>query len=214
MWRDRSEAGKLLGDALSKYKNDKVVIFALPRGGVVVGYEVAKALKSSLDIIITRKIGHPSNSEYAICVVDERGSLLCNEGEAKSVDQKWLQEEIKRERSEAQRRITLFRGRRAPEEVKSKTAIIVDDGIATGFTIRLAVRSIKKQNPKKIIIAVPVAGEEALQELKKEGVDEIITLEPPEEFSGAVGAHYEQFEQVADDEVIRLIKYANNKQDV
>ena len=210
MFKDRHEAGKLLAKALAKYKNNKVVVFALPRGGVVIGYEVAKALKSPLDIIVTRKIGYPNNPEYAICVVDEKGSLLCNESEIKFVNQDWLQEEILREQKEAERRVALYRGKQQPKEIENKVAIIVDDGIATGFTMRLAVRSIKIQNPKKIIVAVPVAPTEAIQELKEEGADEIITLLPPEEFMGAVGAHYMQFEQVEDSEVINLLQEDKN----
>lgn len=210
MFKDRHEAGKLLAKALAKYKNNKVVVFALPRGGVVIGYEVAKALKSPLDIIVTRKIGYPNNPEYAICVVDEKGSLLCNESEIKFVNQDWLQEEILREQKETERRVALYRGKQQPKEIENKVAIIVDDGIATGFTMRLAVRSIKIQNPKKIIVAVPVAPTEAIQELKEEGADEIITLLPPEEFMGAVGAHYMQFEQVEDSEVINLLQEDKN----
>ena len=157
MFKDRKEAGQLLAKALAKYKNDRVVVLALPRGGVVVGYEVARALKFPLDIIVTRKIGHPDNPEYAICAVDEKGLLLCNEAEAKSVDPSWLREEIAGQKKEAERRVTLYRGKRKMEEIGDKVAIIIDDGIATGLTMRLAVRAIKIQNPKKIIVAVPVA---------------------------------------------------------
>lgn len=209
MFKDRKEAGKLLAKALAKYKDEETIIYALPRGGVVVGYEVAKALKSPLDIIVTRKIGHPDNPEYAICVVNEEGSLLCNEIEAKSVDQDWLQGEILRERKEARRRIALYRGKQKPEGIKGKVAIIVDDGIATGFTMRLAVRSIKMQNPKKIVVAVPVAPLESKDLIYNEGADEIIILEPPEEFMGAVGSHYMQFEQVEDNEVIKLLQMSH-----
>src|SRR3989344_7818559 len=145
MFKNRTEAGKFLAKSLAKYKNDRVVVLALPRGGVVLGYEVAKALKSPLDVIVTRKIGHPNNPEYAICAVDEKGLLLCNEMETKSVDPDWLQGEIWRQQKEAKRRIALYLGKRKPEAVENKIAIIVDDGIATGFTMRLAVRSIKMQ---------------------------------------------------------------------
>ena len=209
MFKDRTEAGRLLAKILAKYKNEEVVVFALPRGGVVVGHEVAKSLKSPLEIIVTRKIGHPGKQEYAICVVDEKGLLLCNEKEAGSVNQGWLQEEILRERKEAGRRIALYRGKRKPEKIEDKIAIIVDDGIATGFTMRLAVRSIKIQNPKKIIVAVPVAPLDSKRSIYNEGADEVIVLEPPEDFKGAVGAHYMQFKQVDDDEVISLLRENN-----
>lgn len=206
MFKDRTDAGKLLAKALAKYENEKTIVYALPRGGVVVGYEVAKALQSPLDIIVTRKIGHPNNPEYAICAVNEKGLLLCNEAEIKSIDQNWLQEETLREQKEAERRVALYRGKRKMEEVEGKVVIIVDDGIATGFTMRLAVRSIKIQKPKKIIVAVPVAPAESLQELKQEGANEVIVLEPSEDFMGAVGAHYLQFEQVEDNKVINLLQ--------
>ena len=206
MFKNRTEAGKLLAKSLAKYKNDRVVVLALPRGGVILGYEVAKALKSPLDVIVTRKIGHPNNPEYAICAVDEKGLLLCNEMETKSVDPDWLKGEIELQQKEAERRIALYRGKRKPAEIENRVVVIVDDGIATGFTMRLAVRSVKMQNPKKIIVAVPVAPAESIQELKKEGADEIIVLEPPENFTGAVGAHYMQFEQTEDSAVINLLQ--------
>src|SRR3989344_7378491 len=206
MLKNRNEAGKLLAKTLVKYKDDRVVVLALPRGGVVLGYEVAKALKSPLDVIVTRKIGHPNNPEYAICAVDEKGLLLCNEMETKSVDPDWLKGEIELQQKEAEHRIALYRGKRKPAEIENRVVVIVDDGIATGFTMRLAVRSVKMQNPKKIIVAVPVAPAESIQELKKEGADEIIVLEPPENFTGAVGAHYMQFEQTEDSAVINLLQ--------
>ena len=206
MFKDRKEAGKLLAQKLTEYKNSNVVVLALPRGGVVVGHEVAEALESSFDIIVTRKIGHPNNPEYAVCVIDEKDSLLCNETEIRSIDKKWLQEEIIRERKEAERRIALYRGGRKAEKIMGKVVIIVDDGIATGFTMRLAVRSVKMQNPKKIIVAVPVASFKSKQTIYNEGADEIIVLLPLGEFTGAVGAHYMQFEQVEDNEVINLLQ--------
>lgn len=206
MFKNRTEAGKLLAKALTGHKGDKTVVLALPRGGVVLGYEVAKILKCPLDIVVTRKIGHPDNPEYAICVVNEKGVLLCDEAESRSVDQGWLKEEISRERKEAERRVALYRGEREPETIQGKTVIIVDDGIATGFTMRLAVRSVKAQNPEKIIVAVPVAPLDSKNYVYAEGAGEIITLEPPEKFTGAVGAHYLEFEQVADSEVVDLLQ--------
>ena len=206
MFKDRSEAGKLLAKALEKYINDKVVVLALPRGGVVVGYEVAKTLKAPLDVVVTRKIGHPHNPEYAIGVVDEHGLFLGNEKEVESVDGNWLKEEILHQRQEAGRRVALYRGEQKILEIKDSVVIIVDDGMATGLSIRLAVRSIKKQSPAKIVVAVPVAPSDAIHFIYNEGVDEIIVLELPEEFLGAVGSHYAYFGQVEDNEVINLLK--------
>ena len=209
MFTDRKEAGKKLAEKLVAYRGTDTVVLALPRGGVVTGHEVAKALTLPLDIIAVRKIGHPSSPEYAIGAVDEHGTRILNETEAAAVDQKWLAEETGRQKEEAKRRSTAYRESRAPEILAGKAAIIVDDGIATGLTMRLAVRAVKAQNPQKIIVAVPVAPAESLQTLKQEGADDTVVLEPPEEFLGAVGAHYVRFEQVEDAEVIRLLQSAH-----
>ena len=207
MFKNRTEAGQLLGKVLQKYKNKNVVIFALPRGGVVLGFEVAKILESPLDIIVTRKVGHPDNPEYAICAVDDKNMLLCEQSETRMIDQNWLKQEIKHQREEAKRRVDLYRGGRKPEVVSGKVAIIVDDGIATGLSMRLAVRAIKRERPKKIIVAVPVASFSSIDALKAEGADEIVVLTSPEEFKSAVGAHYLDFPQISDEEVIRLLLF-------
>ena len=160
-------------------------------------------------IVAIRKIGPPSSPEYAIGAVDENGTRILNNAEAATVDKKWLSEETGRQQEEAKRRSVLYRGGKKPLSIAGKIAIIVDDGIATGLTMRLAVRSVKAQNPEKIIVAVPVAPAESLQTLKQEGADDTVVLEPLEEFVGAVGAHYMQFEQVEDAEVIRLMQSAH-----
>lgn len=206
MFRDRTDAGKKLASKLAAYRDKDVVVLGLPRGGVVVAYEVAKALNLPLDIVAVRKIGHPTNPEYAIGVVDERGSTIFNSKEIASVSERWLKEETARQRAEAARRSRLYRDHKAAYDLAGKTAIIVDDGIATGFTMRLAVRSAKEQGAKKIVVAVPVAPPDALSLLKDEGADEIVILEPPEEFMGAVGAHYVRFEQTSDEDVIRFMR--------
>lgn len=204
MFADRQEAGKRLAEKLLQYRGSKAVVLALPRGGVVLGAEIAQKLALPLDIVVARKVGPPGNPEYAICAVDEKGTRLCNEVEAKKVDKKWLKEETERQQQEAARRVKKYRGSRAPATLAGKIAIIVDDGIATGLTMRLAAAAVEKQKPQKIIVAVPVAPLDATRELRKEA--EVVALLPPEEFMGAVGAHYEYFPQVEDDEVIRLLK--------
>ena len=206
IFTDRTDAGKRLAEKLEQYRGKDAVVLALPRGGVVVGYELARALKLPLDIVVTRKIGHPGDPEYAICAVDEHGELLCNEMEKRSVDESWLNEEVGRQRKEAQRRTETYRGGRGPEKIAGKIAILVDDGIATGLTMRLAVAVVAKQNPQKIIVAVPVAPANVILKIEKEA--EVVTLLPPDEFMGAVGAHYEQFEQVEDEKVIQLMQKA------
>jgi len=205
MFTDRMEAGKQLALKLADYRGKDVVVLALPRGGVVMGYEIARALSCPLDIIVTRKIGHPLDPEYAIGSVDERGISIMNAGETAMLDASWLRDEIERQSKEARRRSVAYRHGRKPIDYTGKIVIIVDDGIATGLTMRLAVRSAKAAKPKKIIVAVPVGAEDSLCTLRDEGADETIVLVPPEEFKGAVGAHYAQFEQVEDKEVIAIL---------
>lgn len=207
MFQNRSDAGKQLAERLRQYKGANAVVLALPRGGVVVGYEVARLLGLPLDIVAARKIGHPQHPEYAICATDEKGTLLCNEAEAELVDQDWLSGEIEQQKKEVARRIKVYRGGKKSTQVTNKVAIIVDDGIATGLTMRLAIKAVKEQKPDRIIIAVPVAPSDTVREIRREA-DEIIVLEPPKDFMGAIGAHYQEFEQVEDEEVIRLLQSA------
>ena len=204
MFRNREEAGKQLARALEGYRGTDAVVLALPRGGVIIGERVAKGLGLPLDIVVARKVGHPTNPEYAICAVDERGTRLCNKAELKRIDKKWLNQAVEQEQQEAQRRIALYRGKKAPISISGKTVIIVDDGIATGLTMRLAVQAVKTQGPKKVVVAVPVVPSDVAMKIKREA-DELVVLLPPEDFLGAVGAHYEYFPQVEDAEVIRLL---------
>ena len=206
MFNDRKDAGQKLARKLSAYREQDAVVLALPRGGAVPGYEIAEALGLPLDIVVVRKVGHPDNPEYALCAVDETGMRLCNEAEAAAVDQTWLAEETVRQVREAKRRVAVYRGGRKPILIAGKTALIVDDGIATGLSMRLAVRSVRAQGTKRVVVAVPVAPPEALRDLLKEGADDIIVLVPPEEFLGAVGSHYLRFDQITDDEVIALMQ--------
>ena len=205
MFKDRKDAGVQLAEKLAQYRGGNAIVLALPRGGVVTGAEVARALKLPLDIVVVRKVGHPLSPEYAICATDERGTLLCNEKEAASVDQAWLKAEIERQKQEALRRIAVYRGKRESVLLAGKIAIIVDDGIATGLTMRLAVASVRAQNPARVVVAVPVASEEATRDIMQ-AADELVILESPENFLSAVGAHYEEFEQVEDEEVIRILQ--------
>ncbi len=211
MLKDRQEAGIMLAKKLAPYRlpaqagGTDAVVLGLPRGGVVVAAEISRALQLPLDIVVARKIGHPDNPEYAIGVVDEKGTMILNEEEAAAVDAQWLKDERERQRAEAKRRIETSRGEKNPLELKDKSVNIVDDGIATGLTMRLAVRSVKAHKPRRLIVAVPVAPEGAEGELRIEGADKLITLVPPEEFLGAVGSHYISFPQTTDGEVVTLL---------
>lgn len=203
-FENRTKAAKQLADILfKKYKGKDVVVYGLPRGGVIVAVEVAKKLQSPLDLVITRKIGHPYQSEYAIAAVTENGSFVGNEKELKNIQKLWFKKQIKKERKEAKRRRTLYMKGRTQPLVKGKIAIIVDDGIATGLTIKAAIREINQKHPKKIVVAVPVAAKDTVEELKKEA-DEVIVLHAPSDFY-AIGAYYDNFEQVSDEEVIQIL---------
>ncbi len=202
---DRQDAGKRLADALIKYCSDDTVIYALPRGGVVVGFEVARLLKAPLDLIITRKISHPYNPEYAVCAVAEDGKLLCDEYEKTLLDSDWLKQEVKRERQEAWRRKKIYLGDREHLSAKNKKAIVIDDGIATGLTIRAALQALKKEKPEELIVAIPVAPREVVEILRKEA-DAVVVLEDGKNYLGSVGAYYDNFPQTTDKEVVELLK--------
>jgi putative phosphoribosyl transferase len=205
-FKNRTQAGIELAQALSKYNNTDGIVYALPRGGVPLGVEVAKALHMPLDLIIPRKIGHPSNPEYAICAVGESGALVCNEAEVSRVDQEWFQQQVQAEREEARRRRTYYLKHRESVPLKGKTAIIVDDGIATGLTMEAAIQDAKQQGPGKVVVAVPVAPRDTMDRLRHE-VDEVVTLDIPEVYLGAVGAYYDHFAQVSDEEVVDMLQW-------
>jgi predicted phosphoribosyltransferase len=205
MFLDRVDAGKQLAEALITYKGKPVVVYALPRGGVVLGVEVARALDAPLDLIVVRKIGHPLQPEYAIGAVAEDGYIVMNPDEVAGIDDRWLHRAIAAERKEAQRRRTLFLQGRNPVDVKDKIAIIVDDGLATGLSMSAAIHEICGRGPRKLVVAVPVAARETLAKLRPE-VDDFVVLTVPPWF-GAVGAFYEQFDQVSDEEVVALMKF-------
>lgn len=205
MFKDRVEAGKHLAAALKKYKGSNAVVYALPRGGVVVGAEVAKRLGLELDLIIPRKIGHPQIPEYAIGAVAENGHSVLNKEEIQRVDADWLYEEIEKQKVEATRRRAIYLANKKPISAKNKIAIIVDDGIATGLTVQAAIQEIKHQNPKEVIVAVPVAPADIVQKLCTLA-DEVVVVNAPEEFYGAVGAYYINFEQVEDEDVVKIMR--------
>jgi putative phosphoribosyl transferase len=205
MFLDRVDAGKKLTQALFTYKSGPLVVYALPRGGVVLGVEVARGLEAPLDLIVVRKVGHPFQPEYAIGAVAEDGYVVTNPNEVARLDTWWLNRAIAEELQEAQRRRRVFLQGRAPIEVKDKIAIIVDDGLATGLSMRAAIHEIRRRGPQKVVVAVPVAAVETVDKLKPE-VDDLVVLYIPEWF-GAVGAFYQRFDQVSDEEVVALMKF-------
>jgi predicted phosphoribosyltransferase len=181
------------------------VVYPLPRGGVVLGVEIACYLQMPLDLIIPRKIGHPRNSEYAIGAVTETGELICNEREVARVDPHWLEQRVVQERQEARRRRERYLGGRKPLAVAGKLAILVDVGIATGLTVRAARGEVKRRRPAGVVVAIPVAPKDTADTLAQE-VDAVVGLEITDCYWGAVGAYYERFAQVTDDEVINRLQ--------
>ena len=206
MFWDRTDAGRQLAQALLHYKGQDVVVFALPRGGVVLGVEVAAALDAPLELTIVRKVRHPQSLEYAIGAVTEDGYLVTNPRETAQVDRHWLAEEIRIQQEEARHRREIFSAGRDRISAEGKIAIVVDDGLATGFTMSAAVHDIRRQKPKKLVVAVPVAAAETADRLRDD-VDELIVVQnPPTGWFGSVGAFYEHFDQVTDEEVVELMK--------
>ncbi len=206
IFKDRASAGKMLAVKLKKFQNDKnTLVLALPRGGVITGFEIAKALNLTLDIIVPRKIGATDNEEYAIGAITETGEGIFNQEaiDSLNITKSYLDKKIAAQKKEALRRLKTYRKNRAPVNIKDKTAIIVDDGIATGLTMRAAIKSIRDKKVAKIIVAVPVIAADSLEIIKKEA-DEVIYLEAPQYF-GAVAAFYENFSQTSDKEVIELL---------
>ena len=206
VFADRIEAGRKLARALASYRGPDAVVYALPRGGVVVGAEVARVLECPLDLVSVRKIGHPFSPEYAIAAVTEEGNTVTNPVEVESVDQEWFRQETLAEQHEARRRRSLYLHGRSPIPATDKVAIVVDDGLATGLTMFAAVGELRKARPRKIVVAVPVAPPDTVRKLEK-SADEVVALYTPEMF-GAIGSFYLRFEQVSDAEVIRLMNPA------
>ena len=203
-FKDRTEAGKKLAQALDMYRDQPAVVYALPRGGVVLAVEIAQALHLPLDLVIPRKIGHPYNTEYAIGAVTEDGDPVYNQWETARVEPHWLQQQVASERQEARRRREQYLHGREPFFVAGKTAILVDDGIATGLTMLAAIRDIKQRQPSRVVVAIPVAPRDTAERLLQEA-DEVVGLEITDHYRGAVGAYYDYFPQVSDAEVIRLL---------
>lgn len=197
MFRDRIEAGLLLAAKLKKYKNDQGIVMAVPRGGIPVAYVIAKELGFPIEVILTKKIGHPMNKEYAIGAASLTDYFIIPH---ENVSEEYIENELQRIRSRLKEMYAKFMGDKEPENLKGKTVIVIDDGIATGNTLLGTVNVLRKSEPGKIIIAVPVASASAVQKLSKE-VDEVVAVLIPEEFYG-VGAFYEDFEQVSDEEVM------------
>jgi putative phosphoribosyl transferase len=210
LFADRVEAGRRLAAALGHLAGRDPIVLALPRGGVPVAAEVARALKAPLDVVLVRKIGMPFQPELALGAVAEGDppQLFIDETLRRSfaVPDRYVEEAIARQRAEIERRRRLYGEGRAPLAIAGRTAIVVDDGIATGATTRVALRAVRGGKPARLVLAVPVAPPDSLDALAGEA-DEVVCLETPEPF-GAIGQFYEDFAQLEDDEVIALLRDA------
>ena len=208
MFKDRNDAGRQLAEKLVKFKKEHVVVLAIPRGGLPVGAQVANSLKARLDVALTKKIGHPTNKEYAIGAVSlDSIFLTINTG----VNKRYIEEETDRIRNTLRIRYNQYYKQQSPANLKNKTVIIIDDGVATGNTLLATIELVYKQTPSKIVIAIPVAPVSAMHKISKiTHVDEVICILIPENFR-AVGQFYENFEQVTDQKAIQILEKTNSK---
>jgi len=212
-FRDRTEAGRVLASQLKAYANrPDVVVLALPRGGVPVAYEVAKALNAPLDVFLVRKLGVPWQEELAMGAIATGGTRVLNEEVVRylRIPEEVIHKVAANEQRELERREGIYRGDRPPLEVRGRTVIVVDDGLATGSSMRAAVTALRQRQPARIVVAVPVAAPSTCDEFKAE-VDELVCTLTPEPFS-AVGLWYEDFSQTTDEEVRALLERAAQEQ--
>jgi len=206
IFKNRNEAGRLLAERLKLYQDKNAIVLAIPRGGVVVGYEVAKVLKAPLDVIISRKIGAPYNPELAIGAVSSTGEVILDHSLVSQlgVGESYIASEVEQQKAEIERRMRAYRGSRPPLELKGKVVILVDDGVATGSTMLAAIKSVKSSQPQEVVLALPVGPSDAIQRLSEE-VDRTVCLSTPEPFF-AVGQFYRDWPQTTDQEVVRLLE--------
>lgn len=207
LFRDKTEAGRILADRLAAYANyPDTMVLALPRGGVPVAFEVAEALNLPLDIFVVRKLGLPGHEEFAIGAIASGGARVLNQDLIRqlSLSDEIIEHIVAREQRELERRERTYRGQRPMLDVRDRTIIIVDDGLATGSSMRAAIAALRQKRPAKLIVAVPVGARMTCSELEALA-DEVICLETPENFS-AVGLWYRDFSQTTDEEVIDLLE--------
>jgi putative phosphoribosyl transferase len=213
LYRDRRDAGRALATALSKYKGEpQLLVLALPRGGVPVGYEVAGALEAPLDVFVVRKLGVPGREELAMGALASGGARVLNQEviSALGISHASIQATVVKEQRELKRREQIYRGQRLPLEVTTRTVILVDDGLATGSTMRAALAGLRQLSPRQLVVGVPVAAPETCQELSNEA-DDVVCAAMPQPFH-SVGLWYRDFSQTTDQEVRELLEARRGRQ--
>ncbi|MDX6380347.1 MAG: hypothetical protein QOI57_1371 [Rubrobacteraceae bacterium] len=206
IFEDRRDAGRQLARQLARYAEERPVVFALPRGGVPVGVEVSRSLGAPLEVVVSRKLGAPGQPEFGIGAVASGGVRVINERAVRAlgIEEEYLDWISARESEEVARRLRLFRGDRPYPDLDGRTAILVDDGLATGVTARAALLSLRRLKPRRLVLAVPVCAPQTAELLRPEA-DDLICLLAPANLE-AVGIWYRNFEQVPDEEVMRLLE--------
>jgi predicted phosphoribosyltransferase len=213
LYRDRHDAGEKLADALEDLRGTpNLLVLALPRGGVPVAEAVARRLGAPLDVFVVRKIGYPGHEEFAMGAVASGGIVLINPGLAGQVSEETFRGALERAVRELNERERLYRGVRPPAQVEGRTIVLVDDGLATGATMRAAVEAIRRRRPERIIVAVPIASPDACEALARE-VDRVVCAATPEPFH-AVGLWYEDFSPTTDDEVRHILASAGSSREM
>ncbi|HKH35785.1 MAG TPA: phosphoribosyltransferase [Rubrobacter sp.] len=210
-FEDRRDAGRRLAGKLSRFEDEQTVVFALPRGGVPVGYEISRALDAPLDVFVSRKLGAPGQPEFGIGAVAAGGVRVLNQDVVRrlGIPEDYVQEITAQELAEVGRRLRYFRGERPETEVVGRTVILVDDGLATGVTARAAVQALRLREPRRLVLAAPVCAAQTA-DLFRTAVDELVCLESPSDL-GAIGFWYRNFEQTSDEEVVELLERARSE---
>jgi predicted phosphoribosyltransferase len=198
---DRHDAALQLAKKLEKYKDERGVVLAVPRGGVPIGYVIGKKLHFDLDLLMSKKLGHPYNEEFAIGAVGLEDEII---EETQGISPEYIDEEVTKIHAQLKERYRKFMGDNQPVNISGKVVILVDDGVATGRTILATLKMLRRKNPRKLIVAVPVSSMDAAERIGKE-VDEFVCLQTPVPFFG-VGRFYKDFSQTTDEEVINLLK--------
>jgi putative phosphoribosyl transferase len=210
-FEDRRDAGRRLAGKLSRFEDERTVVFALPRGGVPVGYEISRSLGAPLDVFVSRKLGAPGQPEFGIGAVAAGGVRVLNEDVVRrlGIPDDYVQKITAQELAEVGRRLRYFRGERPETEVGGRTAILVDDGLATGVTARAAVQALRLRKPRRLVLAAPVCAAQTADVLLRT-VDDLVCLESPSDL-GAIGFWYRNFEQTSDEEVVELLERARSE---